>query len=148
METIIKEFVLFNLIENLFIVLFFLMFNKIKENPMIIIVHVFMLSSLNTILKVLFSGSILMQLFGIIVIIIYFTSIYHVKISHSIITVIISFSILLVSEAIIVIFYLNITMIDMSKMSNDFNKFLWFIPIRILEYISLYILYLIKNKMR
>jgi len=146
METIIYTFLLFNLIENLLIVLLFLKYNNINEKLSVILLHTIMLSTLNSILQLIFVDSLVVLIIGITIICVYFKSIYYTKWYKTLVGVIIPFSILVTIEIVFTIVYMNIWGINLGYIFNNLEKFIFFIPIRVVEFLFLLVVKKILKK--
>jgi len=144
-----QKYILFTSIEMLFILLTYFMFNGFKEKPLKVIGHIIMLDVLGYISSIFFGKSMWRFAFLIPVISIYLNSIYYVFISKrwlkGLLYVFIPFCILLVTETLLCgLVYSALCHIDLSKMPFGILKFIYFIPVRAVEFGIL--LYLYKKR--
>lgn len=140
-ENMLKEILLFNIFESLFILLYFMICTGKKLSLIKIVFHGLMISVINWFASNLILIPIVFQLVFCLLVSIYLSFIFNNTIKNSIITVIKSACLILIIELPFIILYDNVLNIGIASMKNDFIRFFYSIPGRLVEFVFLYVVY-------
>ena len=142
----IQEFFYFDIWESFLMVCLLLLMINIHLNILQIVFHTFMLSILNYIVGNLIVMPIIMQVSCIILYSVYCMIVFKISFMTSLINMVKIFFILFIIEMLFAIIYQYIFNIELMAMSNNLLKFYSMIPLRIIEFILIYILYKFKRR--
>lgn len=141
----IKEVVYFDVWESLFLILLFLIEIRQKISIKKLSFHVFMLSIVNLIISNIITIPILLQLIYILMMSLYFSLVFKTTLTKSILLNTKVYFMLFVLEAILAMIY-SFVHIDLLALQNDLIKAIYMIPMKIIEFISIYMYYKISMK--
>lgn len=145
--SMVKEFVYFNSFESLFLILLFLIEVKQKISIGKLVFHVIMLSIVNLIASNIITIPILLQLIYILMMSLYFSLIFGIKYMNSVIINIKTYFAMFIFEMFIALSVMQyIFNINIINFSNDFDKFLFLLPVRVVEMSLIYAYYKFRNR--
>lgn len=141
----LQELLYFDIWESAIFLIIFLIDNKIKISKLQFIFHAFMISILDLIVSNIIMQPILRLLVLILIIGIYFSFNFKIKIIKGIISSGKSILIFLIIEAGLDILYGYFIHIELLHLQNNFKKFIVMIPTKIVEFIFIKIYYKMKG---
>lgn len=142
----IQEFLYFDIWEAFLMVLLITIMLNIKISKGQYIFHTIMIGVLDLLIFNLTLIPVIQQIIGILVYAMYFFFVLRINFIKSMIKTTEVFFIFFVLEIILTIIYKGIFNVQLISYSNNFIKFEYMIPFRVVEFIFVYIYYKFRNK--
>jgi len=137
----IQEFFYFDIWESFLMLFLILIIMSTKMNKVKLIFHSIMLALLDLALTNIINIPILQQIFALIMYTIYIKCIFRNNFLKSLQYVIQSFFTFFITEMVFAFIYQYIFKIQLVTLNNNLLKFEYMIPLRIMEFVLIYIFY-------